>query len=56
MGVVAFANIAVDRASLRRRFAFAIIGSMTLGLAPALAFDGVNVRPVREDPEKLHRS
>ena len=53
MGVVAFANIAVDRASLRRRFAFAIIGSMTLGLAPALAFDGSTSDPSEKIPKNF---
>ncbi len=53
MGVVAFANVAVDRASLRRRFAFAIIGSMTLGFAPALAFDGSTSDPSEKIPKNF---
>jgi TPR repeat protein len=40
MRVVACAELLVDKAPLRRRFAFAIIGSMTLGYAPAFGFDG----------------
>jgi hypothetical protein len=40
MRVVACARAVVDKASVPRRFAFAVIGSVTLGLAPALAFDG----------------
>ena len=45
----------VDRAPLRRRFAFAIIGSMTLGLTPAFAFDGSTSSPPEKIPEELHR-
>jgi hypothetical protein len=51
MRVVAYAEVAVDRASLRRRFAFAIIGSMTLGLAPAFGFDGSTSDPSEKIPK-----
>jgi uncharacterized protein len=51
MRAVAYAQVAVDRALLRRRFAFAIIGSMTLGWAPALAFDGSTSDPSEKIPK-----
>jgi uncharacterized protein len=51
MWVVAYAEVAVDRASLRRRFAFAIIGLMTLGLAPAFGFDGSTSDPSEKIPK-----
>jgi uncharacterized protein len=50
MRVVACANGAVDRASFRRRFAFAIVGSMTLSWAPAFAFDGSTSDPSEKIP------
>jgi hypothetical protein len=51
MRVVAYAEVAVDRASLRRRFAFAMIGSMTLGLPPAFGFDGSTSDPSEKIPK-----
>jgi hypothetical protein len=51
MRAVAYGQIAVDRASFRRRFAFAIIGSMTLGWAPAFAFDGTTSDPSEKIPK-----
>jgi uncharacterized protein len=51
MRVVAYAQVAVERASFRRRFAFAIIGSMTLGWAPAFAFDGTTSDPSEKIPK-----
>jgi uncharacterized protein len=53
MRVVAYANGAVDRASFRRRFAFAIIGSMTLGWGPAFAFDGSTSDPSDKIPKNF---
>lgn len=53
MRVVACAKEAVERASLRRRFAFAIIGSMTLGLAPAFGFDGSTSDPSQKIPKNF---
>jgi hypothetical protein len=53
MGVVACAKVAVERASLRRRFAFAIIGSITLGLAPAFGFDGSTSDPAEKIPKNF---
>jgi uncharacterized protein len=52
MRVVACAEIRVERAPLRHRFAFAIIGSMTLGLVPAFGFDGSTSNP----PEKIPKN
>ena len=52
MRVVAYAEVLVDKAPLRRRFAFAIIGSMTLGFAPAFGFDGSTSNP----PEKIPKN
>ena len=52
MRVVACAEVLVDKAPLRRRFAFAIIGSMTLGFAPAFGFDGSTSNP----PEKIPKN
>jgi hypothetical protein len=51
MRAVAYAQVAVDRASFRRRFAFAIIGSMTLSWAPAFAFDGTTSDPSEKIPK-----
>ena len=50
---VACAKVAVETASLRRRFAFAIIGSMTLGLAPAFGFDGSTSDPLEKIPKNF---
>ena len=50
MRVVACAEALVEKTPLRRRFAFAIIGYMTLGLAPALAFDGTTSNPSQKIP------
>ena len=52
MCVVAFARVA-DTTSLRRRFAFAIIGAMTLGLPPAFAFDGSTSDPSEKIPKNF---
>jgi uncharacterized protein len=51
MRAVAYAQVAVDRASFRRRFAFAIIGSMTLSWTPAFAFDGTTTDPSEKIPK-----
>ena len=53
MRVVACAEVLVEKAPLRRRFAFAVIGSMTLGLAPALAFDGTTSNPSEKIPKNF---
>jgi TPR repeat protein len=53
MRAVAYANLAVERASFRRRFAFAIIGTMTLGFGPALAFDGSTSDPSEKIPKNF---
>ena len=53
MGVLACAEVWVERAPWRRRFAFAIIGSMTLGLAPAFAFDGSTSDPSTKIPKNF---
>jgi TPR repeat protein len=52
MRVVACAEVLVEMVPLRRRFALAVIGSMTLGLAPAFAFDGTTSNP----PEKIPKN
>ena len=49
MSVFACAEVPVDKAPLRRQFAFAVIGTLTLGLAPAFAFDG----STSNAPEKI---
>ena len=49
MRVFACAEVLVDGALLRRRFAFAVVGTLTLGLAPAFGFDGSTSNP----PEKI---
>jgi hypothetical protein len=49
MSVFACAEVRFDKASLRRRFAFAVIGTLTLGLAPAFGFDGTTSNA----PEKI---
>jgi hypothetical protein len=51
MRAVGYAQVAVNRAMFRRRFAFAIIGSMTLGWAPAFAFDGTTSDPSEKIPK-----
>jgi TPR repeat protein len=53
MRVVASAEVWIERAPWRRRFAFALIGSMTLGLAPALAFDGTTSNPSEKIPKNF---
>jgi uncharacterized protein len=53
MRAVACAQVAVDRASFRRRFAFAIIGLTTLGLAPAFGFDGSTSNPSEKIPKNF---
>src|SRR5271169_5148293 len=53
MRVAVCAKVAVDRTALRRRFAFAIIGSMTLGLGPAFAFDGSTSDPSEKIPRNF---
>ena len=49
MSVFACAEVRFDKASLRRRFALAVIGTLTLGLAPAFGFDGTTSNA----PEKI---
>jgi uncharacterized protein len=49
MSVFACAEVRFDRAPLRRRFAFAVVGTLTFGLAPAFAFDG----STSSTPEKI---
>ncbi|HEX9170066.1 MAG TPA: tetratricopeptide repeat protein [Roseiarcus sp.] len=49
MSVFARAEFRFDRAPLRRRFAFAVIGTLTLGLTPAFGFDG----STSNAPEKI---
>ena len=41
----------LSSATFRRRFAFAIIGSMTLGSVPAFAFDGTTSDPSEKIPK-----
>ena len=53
MRVVACAEVWGERAPWRRRFAFAVIGSMTLGLAPAFAFDGTASNPSEKIPKNF---
>jgi uncharacterized protein len=53
MRVVACAEVLIEKAPLRRRFAFAVIGSMTLGLSPALAFDGTTSDPSEKIPKNF---
>ena len=53
MRVVACAEEWVERAPWRRRFAFALIGSMTLGLAPAFGFDGSTSDPSEKIPKNF---
>jgi len=53
MRVVACAEALVEKTPLRRRFAFAVIGSVTLGLAPALAFDGTTSNPSEKIPKNF---
>jgi uncharacterized protein len=53
MRVVACAEVSVEKAPLRRRFAFAIIGSMTLGFAPAFGFDGTTSNPSEKIPKNF---
>jgi TPR repeat protein len=53
MRVVAFAEVWGERAPWRRRFAFAVIGSMTLGLVPAFAFDGTASNPSDKIPKNF---
>jgi len=53
MRVVACAEVGVSWASLRRSFAFAVVGSMTLGLAPVLAFDGSTSNPSEKIPKNF---
>jgi uncharacterized protein len=49
MSVFACAEVRFDKAPLRRRLAFAAIGTLTLGLAPAFGFDGTTSNA----PEKI---
>src|ERR1700735_2682773 len=53
MRVAACAGATIERTSFRRRFAFAIIGSMTLGWAPAFAFDGSTSDPSEKIPKNF---
>jgi uncharacterized protein len=49
MSVLACAEVRFDKAPLRRRLAFALIGTLTFGLAPAFGFDGTT----SNTPEKI---
>lgn len=51
--MVACAEVPVGKAPLRRRFAFAVIGSMTLGFSPALGFDGTTSNPSEKIPKNF---
>ncbi len=51
MRAVVYAQVAAGSATFRRRFAFAIIGSMTLGSVPAFAFDGTTSDPSEKIPK-----
>src|ERR1700735_3065278 len=51
MRVVACAEVWGERAPWRRLLAFAVIGSMTLGVASALAFDGTTSTPSDKIPK-----
>jgi len=53
MRVAACAGAMSDRTSARRRLAFAIIGSMTLGVGPALALDGSTSDPSEKIPKNF---
>jgi uncharacterized protein len=53
MRVAACGEVLIEKSPLRRRFAFAVIGSMTLGLAPALAFDGTTSDPSDKIPKNF---
>jgi len=53
MRVVACAKVSVRRAPLRRRLAFAIVGGLTLGFAPAFAFDGSTANPSEKIPKNF---
>jgi len=53
MRVVACAEVWGERVPWRRRFAFAVIGSMTLGLAPVFAFDGTTSNPSDKIPKNF---
>jgi uncharacterized protein len=53
MRVVAYADGGVSWAPMRRSFIFAMIGSVTLGLTPALAFDGTTSNPSEKIPKNF---
>jgi TPR repeat protein len=53
MRVAACAGATSDRTPARRRFAFAIIGTMTLGFGPAFAFDGSTSDPSEKIPKNF---
>jgi len=53
MRVVACAEVWGERAPWRRLLAFAVIGSMTLGLAPVFAFDGTTSNPSDKIPKNF---
>src|SRR5215470_12262882 len=53
MRVAACARAMSERASVRRRFAFAIIGSMTLGIGHVFAFDGSTSDPSEKIPKNF---
>jgi uncharacterized protein len=53
MRVAACGEVLIEKSPLRRRFVFAVIGSMTLGLAPALAFDGTTSDPSDKIPKNF---
>jgi uncharacterized protein len=53
MRVAACAGATIERTLARRRFAFAIIGTMTLGFGPAFAFDGSTSDPSEKIPKNF---
>src|ERR1700745_740983 len=50
---VACAGVLGERPPVRPRFPFAVTGSMTLGLAPAFAFDGTTSNPSEKIPKNF---
>src|ERR1700735_831252 len=53
MRVAACAGATIERTLARRRFAFAIIGTMTLGFGPAFALDGSTSDPAEKIPKNF---
>src|SRR5271169_3644695 len=50
MSVFACAEVRFDKAPLRRRLAFAVIGTLTFGFAPAFGFDGTTSNAPQKIP------